>query len=205
LGRITELIRLLSDSSALHTLLEPHASDAIERHALVTSAKDMADNWSNLTIQARRQILLKLTDRIVIRPDAVDLMLRPDPLAALLKGEDRADIIDEPNDTPAPTYTITIKVRLRRAGLETSLVSEGGTKHGEAVANDALVQLIARAQDYQTIFLRGGRSIVEMAEEVGVGSSYFTRLVRLSFLAPDIIKAIVGGCPSSGVVGQTGA
>ena len=61
------------------------------------------------------------------------------------------------------------------------------------MANDALVQLISRAQDYQSIFLRGGRSIAEMAEEVGVGSSYFTRLVRLSFLAPDIIKAIASG------------
>ena len=32
-----------------------------------------------------------------------------------------------------------------------------------------------------------------MAIEAGVSSSYFTRTVRLSFLAPDIVKAIAAG------------
>ena len=45
----------------------------------------------------------------------------------------------------------------------------------------------------QEIFTRGGRPISEMAEAVGVSSSYFTRMLRLSFLAPDITRAILHG------------
>ncbi len=33
--------------------------------------------------------------------------------------------------------------------------------------------------------------MVELAAEAGVGSSYFTRILRLSFLAPDITKMIL--------------
>ena len=31
----------------------------------------------------------------------------------------------------------------------------------------------------------------ELAAEVGVGGSYFSRILRLSFLAPDLVKAIL--------------
>ncbi len=33
----------------------------------------------------------------------------------------------------------------------------------------------------------------ELAQEVGVTSSYFTRILRLSFLSPEIVKAILNG------------
>ncbi len=33
----------------------------------------------------------------------------------------------------------------------------------------------------------------ELAREIGVTSSYFTRILRLSFLSPDIVKAILSG------------
>ena len=36
-------------------------------------------------------------------------------------------------------------------------------------------------------------SISKMAEAAGVSSSYFTRMLRLSFLAPDITGAILHG------------
>ena len=36
-----------------------------------------------------------------------------------------------------------------------------------------------------------GKSISTLAAEAGIGRSYFTRILRLSFLAPDIIKTIL--------------
>ncbi|MDX2265490.1 MAG: helix-turn-helix transcriptional regulator [Hyphomicrobiales bacterium] len=38
-----------------------------------------------------------------------------------------------------------------------------------------------------------GRSIKDLAAEAGVSPSYFTRVFRLSFLAPEITKAIIQG------------
>ncbi|PPD27349.1 MAG: hypothetical protein CTY20_12895 [Hyphomicrobium sp.] len=38
-----------------------------------------------------------------------------------------------------------------------------------------------------------GLTITELATQAGVSRSYFSRVLRLSFLAPDITKAIVQG------------
>jgi len=38
-----------------------------------------------------------------------------------------------------------------------------------------------------------GKTIGELASTAGVGSSYYTRLVKLSFLAPEVIQAILHG------------
>ena len=37
----------------------------------------------------------------------------------------------------------------------------------------------------------GGKTMAELAAEAGVGGSYFTRILRLSFLAPDVVKTIL--------------
>jgi hypothetical protein len=40
--------------------------------------------------------------------------------------------------------------------------------------------------------MRGdGKTMTELAAEAGVTGSWFTRILRLSFLAPDIVKAIL--------------
>ncbi len=36
-----------------------------------------------------------------------------------------------------------------------------------------------------------GKTIAELAAEAGVGGSYLSRILRLSFLAPDVVKAIL--------------
>jgi hypothetical protein len=36
-----------------------------------------------------------------------------------------------------------------------------------------------------------GKTMAELAFEAGVGGSYFTRIPRLSFLAPDVVKTIL--------------
>lgn len=41
-------------------------------------------------------------------------------------------------------------------------------------------------------FLQGdGKTMTELATEAGVTGSWFTRILRLSFLAPDVVKAIL--------------
>ncbi len=37
-----------------------------------------------------------------------------------------------------------------------------------------------------------GRTMRDLAREAGVGRPYFCRIVRLGFLAPDVVKAVLG-------------
>jgi hypothetical protein len=58
-----------------------------------------------------------------------------------------------------PVTILTIKARLKRTGMEKELVV-GNSQPGSSGRPDAsLLKLIARAQELQAIFLRGGRPI----------------------------------------------
>ena len=77
--------------------------------------------------------------------------------------------------------------------MEKKFLIGAENKRSETKSDAGLLKLIARAHELQEIFTRGGRPISEMAKEAGMSSSYFTRMLRLSFLAPDITQAILHG------------
>jgi hypothetical protein len=55
-----------------------------------------------------------------------------------------------------------------------------------------MLRLLARAQRFHSMIMRGEeKTMADLASEAGVSPSYFTRVLRLSFLAPEIVKAIV--------------
>jgi len=57
-----------------------------------------------------------------------------------------------------------------------------------------LIKLLIRAHRFNTTLVDGDSvPFAALAEREGVSPSYFTRLVRLSYLAPDIAQAILEG------------
>ncbi len=53
------------------------------------------------------------------------------------------------------------------------------------------MRLQGPARVYVMVMRNRGKTISELAGEAGVGGSYFTRILRLSFLAPDVVKTIL--------------
>ncbi len=63
-----------------------------------------------------------------------------------------------------------------------------------APADTSLIRLLVRAQKIGNRLLEaGGPSLVEIAGEENITPSYASRVVRLKFLAPDILAAILAG------------
>jgi len=57
-----------------------------------------------------------------------------------------------------------------------------------------LIKLLLRARRLNAVLVGSdGVPFAALAKREGVSLSYFTRLVRLSYLAPDIIQAILDG------------
>ena len=57
-----------------------------------------------------------------------------------------------------------------------------------------LIKLLIRARRFNTALVGGdGVPFAAVAKRQGVSPSYFTRLVRLSYLAPDITQAVLDG------------
>ena len=61
-------------------------------------------------------------------------------------------------------------------------------------ADPSLARLLHQAIQFREQFLsRQDAGIAALAEEAGVSGSHFTRVMRLGFLAPDVIAAIADG------------
>jgi DNA invertase Pin-like site-specific DNA recombinase len=82
---------------------------------------------------------------------------------------------------------------VRRRGVEMRLVIEGNRAPAPR-ADSALLKAVARARQWSEDLLAGrAQSVVEIAERERVGSRYIRRLLRLAFLAPEIVEAIAAG------------
>jgi len=82
---------------------------------------------------------------------------------------------------------------IRRRGIEMRLVIEGNHAHASR-ADSALLKAVARARRWSEDLLMGrAQSVTEIAERDGVADRYVRRLMRLAFLAPKIVEAIVSG------------
>ena len=92
------------------------------------------------------------------------------------------------------TELLSVAVRLRRAGREIRMVIDGTDPFATAKPNARLVKLLLRARRFNAALTQGeGIGFAALAQREGVSRSYFTRLVRLSYLAPDITQAILDG------------
>jgi site-specific DNA recombinase len=130
-----------------------------------------------------------LIARIEVRRETVEIWIRPSAIPSIVGSRfdpARSPIADESE----PKLIVSIPARLKRTGRETKLLIDGGGPRREP--DRSLLRLIARAQRFSLMVMQGeGRTISELAGQSGVSPSYFTRILRLSFLAPDIVSAIV--------------
>ena len=95
---------------------------------------------------------------------------------------------------PIPdTVTLHVPFRIvKRGGRKEMQLPEGGTD--PARTDSTLVKALARAFRWKRMLESGEfATIAELAVREGVASSYMSRVLRLTLLAPDIIEAILGG------------
>jgi hypothetical protein len=101
--------------------------------------------------------------------------------------------------TPSPSATdetqiLSVPIELRRSGREITMLIDGTDPFATAKPDARLIKLLIRARRFNaTLVDSDGVPFAALAKREGVSPSYFTRLVRLSYLAPDITQAILDG------------
>jgi site-specific DNA recombinase len=86
---------------------------------------------------------------------------------------------------------VSIETKLRRSGKGKRLVIENGA---EAEVNAGLAAMITEAFAIRNQLLSGSDASIEaMTERLGIAKGRLTSLVRLSYLAPGIVRALLGG------------
>jgi DNA invertase Pin-like site-specific DNA recombinase len=181
----------LASEGEIHGAIEAYTPDCADQLRLIERAAGVAKAWGKLSVAERRSILRGLIARIDVSADRIDLHLVPSRLADLL----RRDPLDLPVTAEAgeddDRLTLSIPARIKRAGLGTRMIIPG---ERSAEPDASLIKTLIKAHELRDKLLSGdGASIAGLARREGVGGSYFTRLLRLTFLAPDIVKDILDG------------
>ena len=98
------------------------------------------------------------------------------------------------------TVRVPLAVRKPRGGRKLILTPGSMTNRGTSAADTTLVKALARAFRWRRM-LETGRygTIDELAVAEKINSSYVSRLLRLTLLAPDIVEAILDGRQPEGM------
>ncbi len=98
------------------------------------------------------------------------------------------------------TVRVRLAVRKPRGGRKLMLAPGGMAPRGAAAADTTLVKALARAFRWRRM-MEAGRygTINELAAAEKINSSYVSRLLRLTLLAPDIVDAILDGRQPDGM------
>ncbi|RUT32423.1 hypothetical protein EMQ25_04485 [Arsenicitalea aurantiaca] len=91
------------------------------------------------------------------------------------------------------TVTVHVPFRIvKRGGRKQMQLPEGASRPRKA--NSTLIKALARAFRWKRMLETGEfATIAELAEREGIASSYMTRVLRLTLLAPATIEAVLDG------------
>ena len=192
-GLVEDRLRqFLMSEPELYAALESQVADVNDRAGLVARAAGLAERWPSLAPTEKRAILTTLVDRIDLMRETLEFRIVPGRLPSILSGENDGRNPVRPNEDDEPGITLSIPARLKRTGMETRLLIDGAGGGLRRKPDHSLWRVLAQAHQYHAMVMRnGGKTMAQLAGEAGVGGSYFTRILRLGFLAPEVVKAIL--------------
>jgi hypothetical protein len=186
------LRQFLTSERDLFNAFETQITDARERAQLIAGAADLAERWPGLAAADRRTTLAVLVDRIDLMRETIEIRVLPAGLVLILADpNDRRDWT-RPVDDAEPRVILSVPARLKRTGMETRLLIDGAGGGARRRSDRSLSRLLGQAHRYRAMVINGvTKSMSQLAAEAGVTRSYFTRILRLSFLSPEIVTAIL--------------
>jgi site-specific DNA recombinase len=191
-GVIERVRQFLTNGAAVFEALQHLELDVGRVQQLMRRAQEIADTLINRGRSDIAITLRTLISRIEVQSDQISIAVQPAGLLTPLRGPTTVSApvaIDMLRRQPP--LVVTVPLLRRRAGRDTRLLLDGA----EATqADPALVRLLVRAHACKAKLLQSGEaSLTETSRSEGISRSYLTRLARLAFLAPEIVRAILDG------------
>jgi DNA invertase Pin-like site-specific DNA recombinase len=186
-GLVLDRLRALFASGAeVGDAVAPLGLDATAQRAVLDRSAKLAERWTKLASLELRERVRSLVQQIQIGEAQILVWLNRTAIVSSVMP----DAPPKPTDSVEP-FVLSITASLRRAGKGVRLVIGNGA--AKAI-DDGLASLIARAIATRNMFLAGrDDSIDALASRLGVRRDYLAVLVRLSYLSPEIVRAILIG------------
>ena len=101
------------------------------------------------------------------------------------------------------TVTVTVPFAIRKRGGRTLVITPDGVTSAPAPrtrVDSALLKALARGFRWRKLLETGHfATIQEIAEAENINSSYISRVLRLTLLAPETVEAILAGTQPAGL------
>ena len=187
-----QVCTFLTSPEHVHNALEARVPDAAEQEHLIERAVELGRTWNKLPVVEQRAILSTLLARIDVGADRINIHLDRARLAAILRVDHGKRPMTMAKTAPTKDIVVLpILARLKRTGIGKRMVIEGA-RAGEP--DGTLIKLFVKAFALRDKLLAGDHiSIDELSAREKMAGSYATRLLRLTFLAPDIVREILDG------------
>ncbi len=200
---IGELGRLFASDNRLLEILQPLSLSAPAQKQLVAAGKALLKRLIHGSPKEQITILKTCLAQITLAQREMTIKLSLPGLVEVLEpGGVHFD-----GNTPESDELITLKVpvQLKRCGVETKLIvpsSDLSNAHHEST--QAIQAALGKAMKWNQSLLSGEiPTMSELAKAEGVTQRYIAHLIKLAFLAPDIMKAIHrGDIPTSLTLGR---
>jgi len=188
---ITRIKDFLSDPKQVLDALPKIFQVATFQLHLNKGLQDLSSKIEQNSTTCWSEMILQFLKRVQVHRDQVEIALDGYELVRTIFG-DRATSVADEDDPSGATIKLSMYATLKRTGKELKFIAPSATIN--ATADQSLIKLLVRARALQTaIESSGSASIEEIASSQNLTSSYVARLVRLNFLAPDIVEAIFAG------------
>ncbi len=181
---IDRLRAFLTEGSAVHAAVADHVTETRDAHAAIVAAADAALDLGKSASRERAALLDRYIERIRLRADSVDIEVR------------RASLLPDTADSSAVDGVVLLRAptaRVRR-GHEVRLIIPS-TRTEQTIERDPeLVGVIVEAHAARDMMLGSpNQSIDQIATGQGRCRTHLSQMIKLSYLAPDIVKMVLEG------------
>jgi hypothetical protein len=122
--------------------------------------------------------------QVHIHDGRIEIVCEVSAIAALLNAEREEDAPE--------TVVLMSEVRLTRSGMAMRLIQSNGSA-AVGRADPSVIKQVVRARRWWLQLKGGTMNVEQLAAQEGIGASYMTRVLRLAFLAPAVVEAIMAG------------
>ena len=179
---------------------DPHARSAPSEvggpppnHAqMITHAGQLADDLGSSASDRIRAILMALGCRVKVEAERINIRLSRRGLSLLLANPAASASPNEAETMPDDAIVLVALARLARVGRGVRLLIDGADRTPSP--DPSLLRMLARAHAVKTRLVENPElSAHDIAREEQLSAAHLYMVLRLAWLAPDIVSSIVDG------------
>ena len=184
LDRLQKFLTSEQDVSEALSIIDVEAATL---RAALAKAVELSSSWAALPSLKVRELVRTIVERVCVRTDEVVVSVDRQAIAKTLLG----DAYSQPPEDRPDAIEIRAEAKLRRAGKGVRLIVGGGRA---SKPDGQMVALLQNAYATREALMSGRDATIDaLAHRLGVKRDYLSAHMRLTYLAPGVVKDLFEG------------